>query len=67
MTKQATKRAGVFGMVGNDGYFRWRPTYPMEKAAPTGALAKGEIREYKLYLIGGKSRKHTFCFIYRSA
>ena len=67
MTEQVTKRTGVFGMITNDCYFRWRSTYPIEKAAPTRALAKRNVDEYKLYLVGGKSRKHPFCFIDSSA
>jgi hypothetical protein len=67
MTEQVKKRTGVFGMKTKDGYFRWSGTYSIEKTAPACALAERNIDEYKLDLVGGKSRKHPFCFVDGSA
>jgi hypothetical protein len=67
MTEQVKERTGVFGMKTKERYFRWRGTYPIEKTTPARALAERNIDENKLDLVGGKGRKHRFCFIDSSA
>ena len=63
MAEQVKKWTGVFGMKTEDRYFRCRSAYSIEKAGPARALAKRNIDEYELDLVGRKSRKHPFGFI----